>query len=193
MQLLRLKEVMILLSFTFGAALLRIPMQSVPSAEPITFFAILAGWLFGKYKGAALGAGSLYLSNFFMFGGQGSWTPFQAAGFAVAGYLGGFLRSKAKWWECAVVAAGSTIIFDIIMNSFTIITGGGVFLTFFLALPFLAVHLISNLLFSLFLPFAKRKVFEKGKFDEKEICMDALSRLGIGTRSKFPWLPGRKR
>ena len=69
-------------------------MQAVPSAEPLTFFAILAGWLFGRNKGFLAGASSLYISNFFMFGGQGPWSIFQAVGFGIAGWLGGTLRKK---------------------------------------------------------------------------------------------------
>ena len=51
MQVLRLKEWLVLIGVAVGAALLRVPMQAVPSAEPLTFFAVLAGWLFGRKKG----------------------------------------------------------------------------------------------------------------------------------------------
>ncbi|MBU1004257.1 MAG: hypothetical protein KJ561_00355, partial [Nanoarchaeota archaeon] len=70
MQLLKLREWLVVIGFVFGGALLRIPMQAVPSAEPITFFAILSGWLFGKKKGFITGAAAGYMSNFLMFGGQ---------------------------------------------------------------------------------------------------------------------------
>lgn len=192
LQLLRLKEILLLISFSIGGALLRIPMQKVPSAEPITFFAILAGWLFGRYKGAAVGASSLYISNFFMFGGQGPWSVFQAAGFAAAGFLGGMLRGKARWWECAVVFAGATLIFEVLMNAFTIIGGGGIFLTFFIALPFLGIHLVSNLIFSAFLPKFRKFILEKGKFDEKKICMDALASLRSRAGAKLSGIFARK-
>ena len=47
LEIFKLKEYILLAGFMLGGALLRIPMQAVPSAEPITFFAMLAGWLFG--------------------------------------------------------------------------------------------------------------------------------------------------
>ena len=37
LNILRLKELLMVLGFIFGAALLRVPMQALPSAEPITF------------------------------------------------------------------------------------------------------------------------------------------------------------
>src|SRR3989344_1371577 len=86
MQLLKLREWLVVMGFVFGGALLRIPMQVVPSAEPITFFAILSGWLFGKKKGFITGALAGYLSNFLMFGGQGPWTIFQMLGWGIAGF-----------------------------------------------------------------------------------------------------------
>lgn len=192
-QVLNLKEALFLISFSLGGALLRIPMQSVPSAEPITFFAILAGWLFGRYKGAAVGASSLYISNYFMFGGHGPWSLFQAIGFGAAGYLGGFLRDKAKWYDALIVAAGSTLIFEIIMNGYTALSGANIFIAFFFALPFLAVHMISNLIFALFLPKARKLVWEKGGFDEKKLCMDALSSMRGHISDKHNWLSGFKR
>ena len=51
LQVIKLKEWLIVIGFIGGASLLRIPMQALPSVEPITFYAILAGWLFGKKKG----------------------------------------------------------------------------------------------------------------------------------------------
>ena len=93
MQVIKLKEVLALLGFSIGAAALRAAMQEFPSVEPITFFSILAGWQFGRKKGFMVGATSLYISNFLVLGGQGPWTPFQMAGFGIAGYLGGFLNN----------------------------------------------------------------------------------------------------
>jgi energy-coupling factor transport system substrate-specific component len=192
-QLLNLKEVLLLIGFTIGAALLRIPMQVVPSAEPLTFFAILAGWLFGRSRGFAVGASSLFISNFFMFGGQGPWTIIQVLGFGIAGWLGGLLRKKASYLEVMAVVVMSTLVFEIIMNAFTpLMVGTSIFITFALALPFMAMHLVSNLIFSLGLPSAKKFVEEKGGFNEKEICVNILNKYNIG--NKLNWFKrfGRK-
>jgi energy-coupling factor transport system substrate-specific component len=193
LQILKLKEWLLIFGFIGGASLLRIPMQAVPSAEPLTFFAILAGWLFGRNKGFLTGASSLYLSNFFMFGGQGPWTPFQALGFGIAGWLGGFLRKKASYFEIITITVIGTLAFEIIMNSFTpFIFGTSIFVAFALALPFIMTHLVSNLIFSLALPSAKKFIEKKGGFNEKDICVNILSKYGI--TSKLSWLKkfGRK-
>jgi energy-coupling factor transport system substrate-specific component len=176
-QVLNLKEWLVLIGVVFGGALLRIPMQAVPSAEPLTFFAVLAGWMFGKKKGFLVGASSLYISNFFMFGGQGPWTIFQAAAFGIAGFLGGFLRKKARIMETLVIVAIGTLVFELIMNlSSAIFLPFSILTLFFTAIPFMFTHLISNSIFALFLPKAKELVFEKGKFNEREICEKALEK-----------------
>lgn len=193
LQALRLKEWLVIIGFIFGGALLRIPMQAVPSAEPLTFFAILAGWLFGRKKGFLVGASSLYISNFFMFGGQGPWTIFQALGFGIAGWLGGLLRKKASYVEIITITLIGTLIFEIIMNAFTpLMIGTSIFIAFALALPFTIIHLVSNLIFSLALPFTKKFIEKKGGFNEKDICVNILSKYNIST--KLNWLKkfGRK-
>ena len=189
LQILKLKEYLLLIGFTLGGALLRIPMQEVPSAEPITFFALLAGWLFGKRKGFLVGATSGYISNFFMFGGQGPWTPFQMLGWGIAGYLGGFLKKDSKLLFVIGVTLIATLAFEIIMNSVTpLMTGGNIFLVFLLALPFTLVHIVSNLIFCLFLPKVKKLVLEKGGLDDKELCIDLINKL----KRNFKWmLPGK--
>ena len=117
LQLINLKEILILMGFVVGGALLRVPMQAVPSAEPLTFFAILTGWLLGRKRGFLAGASSLYISNFFMFGGQGPWTPFQAVGFGIAGWLGGMLRKKASYLEVIMISVIATLIFEVISKN----------------------------------------------------------------------------
>ena len=178
MQVLKLKEYLVLIGFGLGAALLRVPMQAVPSAEPLTCFAVLAGWLFGKKKGFLVGASSLYISNFLVMGGHGPWTLFQAIGFGVAGFLGGFLRKKSRIWEGIVIIAIGTLIFELIMNlSSVIFLPASIFVLFLSAIPFITVHLVSNSIFALFLPKAKELIYEKGKFNEKEICEKAIKRF----------------
>ncbi|MBW2980063.1 hypothetical protein KY360_01425 [Candidatus Woesearchaeota archaeon] len=177
LQVLRLKEWLVLIGFVFGAALLRVPMQAVPSAEPLTFFAILSGWMFGRRKGFLAGASSLYVSNFLVFGGPGPWTIFQAIGFGIAGFAGGFLRKKSKILECLIIVAIATLIFETIMNlSSAMFFPASVLVLFFTAIPFTLTHLVSNSIFALFLPKAKELIYEKGNFNEREICEKALKR-----------------
>jgi len=194
LQFLKLKEWLVVIGFAFGGALLRIPMQAIPSAEPITFFAILSGWLFGKRKGFLTGAAAGYLSNFFMFGGQGPWSIFQMLAWGIAGFLGGFIKNiKPRknyllFWLSSIIpilliTALATLIFDTVMNiSWFLFMPFSIFALFLSGLPFLLIHLASNLGFSLFLPFARKIVYEKGKFNEIELCNNIIS--SINSRSK---------
>lgn len=178
LQNLRLKEAIIIGSFILVSGIGRILMQGLPSVEPIIFFAVLAGWLFGSKKGFIVGATSLVLSNFFVFGGQGPWTVFQALGFGVAGFIGSFLRKKAKIFESMIAMILATLIFEIIVDIGSVIYNpANIFTTFFLALPFLAIHVVSNSIFSLALPKAKEFVEKRGHFDEREIYNEFLAKF----------------
>lgn len=192
MQLLRLREWLVIGGFVFGGALLRVPMQAIPSAEPITFFAILAGWLFGKKKGFLTGAAAGYLSNFFMFGGQGPWSIFQMLGWGIAGFLGGFIKGIEPsknyfvYWLRAIVPVLvigiiSTFVFEIVLNlGWVFFFPYSIFALFLSGLPFLLIHLVSNVSFSLLLPFARKIVYEKGKFNELELCRSVIARINSG-------------
>ncbi len=189
MSALRLKEYLVLASFMFGAAVLRSLMQGFPSVEPLTFFAILAGWLFGKKKGFLVGAGSLYISNFLVFGGQGPWTVFQALAFGIAGFLGGFLNKKwgvvRKLIGGVTVAVLATVIFEFLMNiSWGAMFGNPLF-AIVAGIPFGIIHVLSNLVFALFLPFAMSFINKKGRFDEMEICRELLKKFPKKIRSKI--------
>ncbi len=189
LQMLKLKQWLVVIGFIFGGAALRVPMQAIPSAEPITFFAILAGWLFGKKKGFITGAAAGYMSNFFMFGGQGPWSIFQMLGWGIAGFLGGFIRNiKPKknyfvYWVKAIIpvvliAIISTLLFEVIMNvSWVLFMPYSIFALFLSGLPFLLIHLVSNVSFALFLPFVRKAVYEKGKFNEIEICKELIDKV----------------
>ncbi|MBU1004448.1 MAG: ECF transporter S component, partial [Nanoarchaeota archaeon] len=166
-----------------------IPMQAVPSAEPITFFAILSGWLFGKKKGFITGAAAGYMSNFLMFGGQGPWSIFQCFAWGLAGFLGGFIKDIKPsknyflFWARAIIpvvliSVLATLLFDTILNvSWIMFMPYSIFALFLSGLPFLLVHLVSNAAFSLFLPFARKIVYEKGKFNELDICHSIIRRI----------------
>jgi energy-coupling factor transport system substrate-specific component len=179
MQVLRLKEYLFIVAFIVGGALLRVPMQAVPSAEPISFFALLAGWLFGKKKGFLVGASSLYISNFFVFGGHGIWTVFQALGFGIVGFLGGFLRKKSSLFEVVLLTIIATIIYETIVNigSVLMFPGFNIFILFLTALPFMLIHLVSSSLFALFLPKVRKMIYERGGFHEKELCAKLLNSI----------------
>jgi len=170
-QVLELKEWLMMFGFVGAASLLRVPMQVLPNVEPLTFFAILAGWLFGRKKGLLVGASSLYISNFLVFGGQGPWTIFQVIGYGIAGFLGGFLRKKSGILEAMVLVFVATIILQIIFNvGWSIFIGFNLLAAMFTALPFTIIHVISNTIFAAALPKANKLVNKIGGFNEKELC-----------------------
>ncbi|MBU0666050.1 MAG: ECF transporter S component [Nanoarchaeota archaeon] len=177
--IIKLREWLIVIGFILGGAGLRSVMQVVPSAEPITFFAILSGWLFGKKKGFITGAGTLFASNFLVMGGQGPWTIFQAIGFGIAGFLGGFLKGKSGRIKAIIIVIIATVIFEITVNLGSLmIFPGGLFL-FLTALPFTLIHLVSNTIFAVFIPKTKKFIEEKGEFNQREICQDLLKKLKL--------------
>lgn len=178
LQVLKLREWLVIAGFVGGASLLRAGMQPFPNVEPLTFFAILAGWLFGKKKGFLVGISSLYISNFIVFGGQGPWSIYQAIGFGLAGFMGGFLRKKASIIETVTAMFLVTILIQIILNvGWALTMGFNIFLSFVTAIPFMLTHVISNSAFGLLLPKAKKFVNKHGKFDEKEIWNNVLARF----------------
>ena len=191
LQLLKLKEWLVMAGFVGGAAFLRSFMQAWPNIEPLTFFAVLSGWLFGKKKGFLVGVSSLFVSNFIVFGGQGPWTIYQTIGYGIAGFMGGFLRKKATVFETVLVMFLATIALQIVFNvGWGLTLGGNILLPFITAIPFIITHLVSNSVFGLFLPAAKKLVNKMGRFDEKEICTHVLARARNSPLKR--WLPKRK-
>ena len=78
LQILKTKELAFNFISILSAVLLRVYMQFIPSAEPISLFALMNGWLFGWRKGLYVGVSALLISNFLVAGGNGPWTIFQA-------------------------------------------------------------------------------------------------------------------
>ncbi|MBI2654207.1 hypothetical protein HYX02_05360 [Candidatus Woesearchaeota archaeon] len=180
-QLIELKEWLFVLGFIGTASFLRVLMQGLPNVEPLTFFAVLAGWLFGKKKGIIVGASSLYISNFFVIGGQGPWTILQVLAFGIAGFLGGFLRKKSTMLEAVAVMVITTLISQIIFNvGWSVLIGFNVLLAFATGLLFTIIHLVSNTIFALLLPSARKFVDNWGGFSEKELCDYYISRINAG-------------
>ncbi|MBN2567275.1 hypothetical protein JXB02_04285 [Candidatus Woesearchaeota archaeon] len=177
-QICRLKEWLILIGMVAGAVALRKIMEPLPSAEPITFFAVLAGWLFGRRKGAGVGIAALLLSNMIMVGGHGIWTLFQAIGFGLAGWIGGLLPQRARWWHAALAMLAATLAFEIIINATSFLYFPMAFgTTLLVALPFMVAHLVSNLGFAAVLPYGKRLVEKGAGLSHRKTARLLLARL----------------
>lgn len=186
-QLLELKEWLFVGGFIGVASLLRVPMQALPNVEPLTFFALLAGWLFGWKKGALVGASSLYISNFLVLGGQGPWTIFQVAGYGLVGFLGGFLRKKSGMLSTMGIALIATVMLQIIFNiGWSIFIGFNLIAAMFTALPFTIVHIVSNTIFAAALPKANKLANKIGGFNEKDLCNTYINRITGRLSKKQP-------
>ena len=179
LSLIKLQEILLITAFITAGVLGRIILQVFPSVEPITFFAILAGSLFGWKRGAFTGASSWYLSNFFVFGGQGPWTIVHVASGAMAGLLGGLLLKKPTYAKTIIVMLITTIIFELAINTMSGILFYGLIISFITAIPFTIIHITSNVLFSSVLPSTRKKIVDSGRLDEKEICKNLINRLKI--------------
>lgn len=179
MQVLKLKEYLVLAALTGGAVLLRKAMEPMPNVEPVMFFAVLAGWLFGRKKGLAVGASSAVLSNLIMFGGQGPWTIFQAIGWGAGGYLGGFLPKKARWYHVTGIMLLATLVYQLGMNISTplFFPIGATLTILALAVPFIFAQFAGNFAMSFFMPSMKKFIEKKGGFDEKEISMELIKKI----------------
>ena len=178
MQIFELKEWLFIFGFIGAASGLRALMQGFPNVEPLTFFALLAGWLFGWKKGMLVGASSLYISNFLVLGGQGPWTIFQVLGYGLVGFLGGFLRKNSGIVRAMSIAFIATLMLQLIFNiGWSAVIGFNVIVAMFTGLPFTIIHVISNTIFAAGLPKAKKMVDKIGKFNEKELCTDLIAQL----------------
>lgn len=130
------------------------------------------------------------MSNFFVFGGQGPWSIFQVVGWGIAGFLGGILKEIKPsknyfiFWLRSIlpilmIVVIGTLLFEMIVNlGWFFFMPTNIFALFLFGLPFLLVHLVTNILFSLLLPFARKIIYEKGHFNEKELCVDIINKLG---------------
>lgn len=177
-QILELKEWLFIMGFIGIGSLLRVPMQAFPNVEPLTFFALLTGWLFGWKKGAMAGASSLYISNFLVFGGQGPWAIFQVIGYGLVGFLGGFLRKKSTLLEVLLITLIATITLQLIFNlGWSIIIGFNFLAAMVTGFIFTITHVVSNLVFATLLPKVRKIVYESGKFDEKQLCANLIAEL----------------
>ena len=177
LSILKLEEILIIFSLITIAVLGRILLQPLPSIEPITFIALLAGSLFGIKKGISVGASSWYLSNFFMFGGQGPWTFVHVLSGIVSGALGGIILKKPTLIKSVLAITLSTIIFEIAINTMSGILFYGILTSFITAIPFSITHLISNIIFASILHKSSTIIFKKAKLNEIEMCKNFISKL----------------
>ncbi len=139
------------------AALGRIAFAPLPNVKPTTDIVLLTGYALGGAPGFATGAVAALASNLFF--GQGPWTPWQMAGWGIAGLLGAglaaiFGRSLGRY-ALAAACAFAGAVYGVVMNLSLWITYSGdhslaklgaIFATSF---PFDMAHVLGNIAFCL--------------------------------------------
>jgi len=84
-----------------------------------------------------------------------------------------------------LIAAIATLSFEIIMNvSWVMFFPYSIFALFLSGLPFLLIHVVSNIGFSLLLPFARKVVYVKGKFNEMDVCRSIIDKFDSGSEHR---------
>jgi energy-coupling factor transport system substrate-specific component len=170
------RKLMLGLALTGAGVAGRVAFQTLPSIEPLTPIAILTGFLLGPIAGFLSGVTGFFTSNFFVWGGQGPWTIFQTIGAGLAGLVGGFLGIGKKTRAKIITAT----IIGIISYEAVVTVGTGALMSLFsipiipyilTSIPFMLIHLISSIGFSVGLYEFKDKLSKltRGELIEKEI------------------------
>ncbi len=159
----------------------RIAFAAFPNVKPTTDIVVFAGYALGPAPGFAVGALAGLVSNFWF--GQGPWTPWQMAGWAMCGLVGAALalgvRSAGRLTLAATCGLAG-ILYGALLNFSLMATyGGDLSLERFgvlaaRAVPFDAAHAAGNIAFALLAGPAMvrmltrfRERFEWGRRDEE--------------------------
>ncbi len=105
----------------------RVAFAPVPNVVPTTDIALIAGYSLGGAPGFAVGALSGLASNFWL--GQGPWTPWQMAGWGIAGALGALLavvtRGRVGRLGLAACCGLAGLAFGALLDLSLMVTYGG--------------------------------------------------------------------
>ena len=130
----------------------RVAFSPIPNVVPTTDITLIAGFALGGAPGFAVGALSGLVSNFWL--GQGPWTPWQMAGWGMAGLFGAWLaalsgRHVGRFGLAAVCAFAGFAYGALLDFSLMVTYGGEQSLDRFLAIsargvPFNIAHAAGN-------------------------------------------------
>ena len=139
------------------AAAGRIALSPIPNVVPTTDITLIAGFALGGAPGFAVGALAALASNFWL--GQGPWTPWQMAGWGMAGLLGAglaVLTGRRLGRVGLAVACGVVgFAYGALLDLYTMVSfGGEQSLDRYLVLsarglPFNVAHAAGNVAFAL--------------------------------------------
>jgi energy-coupling factor transport system substrate-specific component len=136
----------------------RIAFAPIPNVKPTTDIALFAGYALGPVPGFAVGAVAAVVSNVFF--GQGPWTPWQMAGWGLAGVMGGALAAVAGRdlgrTALAAACAFAGAAFGALLDLYQWTQGAAHDLPAYLAwsassLPYNLAHVLGNIAFCLLL------------------------------------------
>ncbi len=144
----------------------------VASFKPVLALIIITGVTLGGETGFLVGAITAFVSNFFF--GQGPWTPWQMAAFAVIGCLAGIIFSsgmikRSRLSLCIFGAFAALFIYGGIMNPASVLTisaetsKDAILSSFVLGLPHDIIHAASTFIFLWFISGAMIEKIERIK------------------------------
>jgi energy-coupling factor transport system substrate-specific component len=135
----------------------RVVVAAIPNVVATTDIVIFSGYALGGAPGFVVGALAGLISNFWL--GQGPWTPWQMAGWGLAGILGAVLaratRRRAGRLELTLACGFAGIAYGALLNFSLMVSYGGEFtldrwLTLEArAVPFDLAHAIGNMTLAL--------------------------------------------
>lgn len=139
------------------AAAGRVALSPIPNVVPTTDITLIAGYALGGPAGFAVGSLAALASNFWL--GQGPWTPWQMAGWGIAGLVGAALAAttgrRLGRVGLAVACGVAGLVFGALMDLSLMVTyGGEQSLDRYLAIsarsiPFNAAHVAGNVALAL--------------------------------------------
>jgi hypothetical protein len=147
----------------------RLILAGFPSVEPILPIVAFITILFGAEPGMIVGFLGYAISNFLLFGTIDFWSIFQGLGGVAAAVVISNLKLKKTGNDLLLATFIATIVFQLIINGVSILRGDDLLF----ALPFIAAHVISNLIFAALLfetisQYGKEKDEKKDKEEKKE-------------------------
>ncbi|MGD1061004.1 MAG: ECF transporter S component [Methanomassiliicoccales archaeon] len=149
------KEVALIGILAAITAASRIPFAALPNIKPCTFLIIAVGLVFGSLAGAMVGSMTAAVSNIFF--GEGPWTAWQMVAWSMVGIVAGYIGKRWPGYgvkDLVILGIVLGIAFNELMDFSSWITFYGanpnLFIpTFVYGLPFLALHVIGNVIFAL--------------------------------------------
>ena len=130
---------------------------AIPGFQPVTAIVVISAIFFGSEAGFMVGALSALISNIYF--GQGPWTPFQMFAWGLIGFIAGHpkwsLRLKENRLHLVLYGVFAGMMYSLMMDVWTVMSLDGTFnfsryvTIAALALPFMAVYAVSNVVFLL--------------------------------------------